>query len=81
MNDAATILIIILSVVLTIFLVIAIVLVAYLIKLIKRIKTVADQVETTSVGIGETMANFAKLSSPVFVGKFIIDIIKKVKSK
>ncbi len=80
MNDAATILVIILAIVLSIFLIIAIALTVYLIKLVRKIQTVADRVGETSVNVSEAVANVAKFSSPVFVGKFVMDIVKRVKS-
>ncbi len=86
MNDAASILVIILSVTLTIFLLFAVALIISLIGVAKQINILAKDLEKTTKtiqatanDIKQTTSNVAKVSSPVFMGKFIMNLINKFK--
>lgn len=81
MNDAASILVIILSLILTIFLVAAIILVIYLIQVIKKLKKVGTDAQNISGSLNSTMNNVSMYTSPVFLGKFISSFITKLRNK
>lgn len=74
MNDAVMILIIILSVVLICFLILAIVLAIELIRVTRQLKNIADDVEVTTSKLREFTVNVAKISSPVFIGKALMNL-------
>ena len=69
MNDSATVLIILLSVVLVCFFVAVIILVVELIKVTKQLRSIAEDVEVTTSKMRQLTENVAKVSSPVFIGK------------
>lgn len=79
MNDAASILVIILSVVLVLFLVTAIVLMVALIKLSRQIRLVAEDVEVTTSKMRQLTENIAKITSPIIIGKALIGLFKNNK--
>ena len=62
MNDAATVLIIVLSVVLICFFVAAIILMIELIKVTKQLRSIADDVEVTTSKMRQFTENVAKIS-------------------
>lgn len=79
MNDAATVLIIVLSVVLICFFVAAIVLIVELIKVTKQLRSIADDVEVTTSKMRQFTENAAKFSSPIFIGKALMNLFKAKK--
>lgn len=79
MNDAATVLIIVLSVVLICFFVAAIVLIIELIKVTKQLRSIADDVEVTTFKMRQFTENVAKISSPIFIGKALVSLFKRKK--
>ncbi len=80
MNDSATVLIILLSVVLVCFFVAVIILVVELIKVTKQLRSIAEDVEVTTSKMRQLTENIAKVSSPVFIGKALMNLFK-VKKK
>ncbi len=80
MNDSATVLIILLSVVLVCFFVAVIILVIELIKVTKQLRSIAEDVEVTTSKMRQLTENVAKVSSPVFIGKALMNLFK-VKKK
>ena len=76
MNDAATVLIIVLSVVLICFFVTAIILSIELIKVTKQLRSIADDVEVTTSKMRQFTANVAKISSPILIGKALVNLFK-----
>lgn len=80
MNDSATVLIILLSVVLVCFFVAVIILVVELIKVTKQLRSIAEDVEVTTSKMRQLTENVAKVSSPVFIGKALMNLFK-VKKK
>lgn len=80
MNDPATVLIILLSVVLVCFFVAVIILVVELIKVTKQLRSIAEDVEVTTSKMRQLTENVAKVSSPVFIGKALMNLFK-VKKK
>lgn len=80
MNDSATVLIILLSVVLVCFFVAVIILVIELIKVTKQLRSIAEDVEVTTSKMRQLTENVAKVSSPVFIGKALVNLFK-VKKK
>lgn len=69
--DWAQVLVIILSVFLAIFLVLGIVLLIALIKISRQIKTITASVERTVSGFEHTATNISRLTSPMYIGKFV----------
>lgn len=80
MNDPATVLIILLSVILVCFFVAVIILVVELIKVTKQLRSIAEDVEVTTSKMRQLAENVAKVSSPVFIGKALMNLFK-VKKK
>ncbi len=80
MNDPATVLIILLSVILVCFFVAVIILVVELIKVTKQLRSIAEDVEVTTSKMRQLTENVAKVSSPVFIGKALMNLFK-VKKK
>ena len=80
MNDSAMVLIILLSVVLVCFFVAVIILVIELIKVTKQLRSIAEDVEVTTSKMRQLTENVAKVSSPVFIGKALMNLFK-VKKK
>lgn len=80
MNDPATVLIILLSVALVCFFVAVIILVVELIKVTKQLRSIAEDVEVTTSKMRQLTENVAKVSSPVFIGKALMNLFK-VKKK
>ena len=80
MNDPATVLIILLSVILVCFFVAVIILVVELIKVTKQLHSIAEDVEVTTSKMRQLTENVAKVSSPVFIGKALMNLFK-VKKK
>ena len=79
--DWAQILVIILAIFLAIFLLLAIVLVMLLIKVTKQIKKVTGAAERTAENIEDAVANFSKVSSPMFLARMISKQFKKATKK
>lgn len=79
MNDAASILVIILSIVLVCFLVVAIVLMIALIKVSRQLKNIADDVEVTTSKMRQLTENVAKITSPVVIGRALMNLFKSKK--
>lgn len=81
MNDAASILVIILSIVLVCFLVVAIVLMIALIKVSRQLKNIADDVEVTTSKMRQLTENVAKITSPVVIGRALMNLFKSKKKE
>jgi len=81
MNEAAQILVIILSSTLAIFLVLSIILVVKLIGLTNQINRTARSIQHTSETIEEMVASFANLASPLAIFKAVKNIFMKIKGK
>jgi predicted PurR-regulated permease PerM len=79
MNDAASILVIMLSVVLIFFLIAAIVLMVALIKVSRQLRNIADDVNVTTSKMRQLTENVAKFSSPVIIGKALVSLFKNNK--
>jgi len=79
MTGAAEILVIILSVFLALFLLLAIILTVLLIKVTKQIKKVTSTAQNATDSINSIAANISRYSSPMLVGKMIMQQFKKRK--
>lgn len=75
----AQILVIILSVFLALFLLLSVILVVLLIRVTRQIKRVTSSAERTALNIENVVANTAKFTSPVLLGKFVVEQLKKFK--
>jgi uncharacterized protein (DUF58 family) len=74
MENAETILIIILSVTLILFLIIASVLFAALIKLTRKLSEIADKAEAVAGNVVSATDMLRKTAGPLAVGKFLANI-------
>ena len=74
MNDSASILVIVLSIILICFFIAAIILMVALIKVTKQLQAIADDVEFTTSRIRRFTENLAKFTSPWFIGKSIMSL-------
>lgn len=81
MDQAAEILVIIVSSVLAIFLVVAIILGIYLIKLTAEIRRIARTAQNTVEHIDSAVVGVSKLASPVFFAEIIGRYVKKFTKK
>lgn len=81
MDQAAEILVIIVSSVLSIFLIVAIILGIYLIKLTSEIRRLAKSAQNTVSHIDSAVVGVSKLTSPLFVAEMVNRYIKKFTSK
>lgn len=81
MDQAAEILVIIVSSVLSIFLVVAIILGIYLIKLTSEIRRLAKSAQSTVSHIDNAVVGVSKLTSPLFIAEMVNRYIKKFTSK
>ena len=81
MDQAAEILVIILSVVLSIFLIVAIILGVYLIKLTAEIRRLAQTAQSTVSHIDNAVVGVSRITSPLFVAEMINRYIKKFLKK
>lgn len=81
MDQAAEILVIIVSSVLSVFLVVAIILGIYLIKLTAEIRRLAATAQNTVSHIDSAVVGVSKLTSPLFVAEMVNRYIKKFTSK
>lgn len=81
MDQAAEILVIILSVVLSIFLIVAITLGVYLIKLTAEIRRLAQTAQNTVSHIDNAVVGVSRITSPIFVAEMINRYIKKFLKK
>jgi pilus assembly protein TadC len=81
MQDAETILVIILSVTLTIFLIVGIVLVVSLVRLTKTLNSVAEKAQEVVSNVESASEVLKKAAGPVAVGKFIMNISDLFKKK
>lgn len=79
MTDAASILVIIISIVLGIFLILTSVLIVMLIKVTRQIKSVADKAESAAEQFTNVAVNVSKVTTPAFLGKTILSQLKKFK--
>ena len=77
MDQAAEILVIIVSVVLTIFLIISIILGVYLIRLTAEIRRIAKSAQVTVSNIETAVAGVSRLASPIYVAEVLNRYIKK----
>ena len=80
MDQAAEILVIIVSSVLALFLLVAIILGIYLIKLTLEIRRLAKTAQSTVSHLGTAVAGVTKLTSPLFVAEMLSRYIKKFMS-
>lgn len=81
MDQAAEILVIIVSSVLSIFLVVAIILGIYLIKLTAEIRRLAKSAQSTVSHIDSAVTGVSRLTSPIFVAELVGKYIKKFTKK
>ncbi|MGY4893454.1 MAG: hypothetical protein ACO1N2_02030 [Candidatus Saccharimonadota bacterium] len=81
MDQAAEILVIILSVVLSIFLIVAIILGIYLIKLTAEIRRLTQTAQNTVSHIDNAVVGVSRITSPIFVAEMINRYIKKFLKK
>ena len=77
MDQAAEILVIIVSSVLSIFLIVAIILGIYLIKLTSESRRLAKTAQNTVSHIDNAVVGVSKLTSPLFVAEMVNRYIKK----
>lgn len=81
MDQAAEILVIIVSCVLSIFLIVGITLGIYLIKLTSEIRRLAKSAQDTVSHIDSAVVGVSRLTSPVFIAELVNRYIKKFTSK
>ena len=81
MDQAAEILVIIVSSVLSIFLIVAIILGIYLIKLTSEIRRLAKSAQSTVSHIDNAVVGVSKLTSPLFIAEMVNRYIKKFTTK
>ena len=81
MDQAAEILVIIVSSVLSIFLIVAIILGIYLIKLTSEIKKLAKSAHDTVSHVEAAAAGVSRLTSPIFIAEMVSRYIKKFTGK
>lgn len=81
MSSAAEILVIIVSIVLSIFLLVGIILGIYLIRLSAEIRRIAKTAQETVDTVGEAVQGVVKLTSPVYILKWLSGLSKKSKRK
>jgi uncharacterized protein YoxC len=81
MDQAAEILVIIVSSVLSIFLIVAIILGIYLIKLTSEIRRLAKSAQNTVSHIDSAVVGVSKITSPLFVAQMVNRYIKKFVGK
>jgi cell division protein FtsL len=81
MNEAAQILVIILSTVLAVFLVLAIILVVKLIGVSNEIKAMTSSIRRTSESIESAVSSVAKVVSPMMIFRSIKEAFGKIKKK
>ncbi len=81
MDQAAEILVIIVSSVLSIFLIVAIILGIYLIKLTSEIRRLAKSAQDTVSHIDNAVVGVSRLTSPLFIAEMVNRYIKKFTGK
>ena len=81
MDQAAEILVIIVSCVLSIFLIVAIILGIYLIKLTAEIRRLAKSAQDTVSHIETAVVGVSRITSPLFIAEMVNRYIKKFTSK
>ncbi len=81
MDQAAEILVIIVSSVLSVFLIVAIILGIYLIKLTAEIRRLAKSASDTVSHIDSAVVGVSRLTSPIFIAEMVNRYIKKFTSK
>lgn len=81
MDQAAEILVIIVSSVLSVFLVVAIILGIYLIKLTAEIRRLAQTAQNTVSHIDSAVVGVSRITSPIFVAEMVNRYIKKFTKK
>ena len=81
MDQAAEILVIIVSSVLSVFLIVAIILGIYLIKLTAEIRRLAKSASDTVSHIDNAVVGVSRLTSPIFIAEMVNRHIKKFMSK
>ncbi|MDO4872159.1 MAG: hypothetical protein Q4A27_01875 [bacterium] len=81
MSSAAEILVVILSAALAIFIILAIICVILIIKVTRQIGDAAEHAQNISKNIDEMTKNIAQITSPIIIGKTVMDVFKKFKTK
>ena len=81
MDQAAEILVIIVSGVLSIFLIVVIILGVFLIKLTSEIRRLAKTAQSTVSHIDNAVVGVSKITSPIFVAEMVSRYIKKFTKK
>lgn len=81
MNDAASILVIILGVFLALFLILATILIVLLISISRKIKTITSTVEHTTQQFDSVATTVGKVSSPALIAKLVLSQLKKASKK
>lgn len=81
MDQAAEILVIIVSSVLSVFLIVAIILGIYLIRLTAEIRKIAKSAQSAVSHIDSAVVGVSKLTSPIFIAEMVNRYIKKFTTK
>lgn len=81
MDQAAEILVIIVSSVLSIFLIVVIILGVYLIKLTSEIRKLAKSAQNTVSNLDSAVRGVSKLTSPIFIAELVNRYFKKFTAK
>ena len=81
MDQAAEILVIIVSSVLSVFLIVAIILGIYLVKLTAEIRRLTKSAQNTVSHIDSAVVGVSKVTSPLFVAQMVSRYIKKFTNK
>lgn len=80
-NDAAQVLVIILSIFLALFLILAVVLTVLLIRVTKQIQGVAGAAKDTVDNVNEFVHSASRVAAPAFLSKFVLEQLGKVIKK
>lgn len=81
MEEASTILVIILSSVLSVFLIVCIIFVIALVKLTKKVQEIADKADHVASNVESVSEAFRNAAGPLAAGKVIMNIVDMVTNK
>lgn len=81
MNDAAFILVIILSSFLALFLLLSIILVGLMISIAKKVNAITSSVEHTTKQFENVASTVSKVASPAIIAKYVLKTLSKRESK
>lgn len=79
--DWAFVLVIILSVFLALFLILGIILIILLIRVTMQIRKVTESAQNTASTIEKMVAGVSKVTSPILVGKALLNHAKKIRKR